>query len=78
MPFPPLPADLMLVGPWRPRTVSGMVEKEALVGLARATAGRVRVQDVGAFGAEPAHLSVGAQLWWTGARPGARLCCPRT
>ena len=75
-PFPPLPADLMPVEPWRPRTLPGVIEAEALAGAARATAGRVQTQDMANFESDSSAWSGGAQLWWVLARPGARLTIP--
>ena len=75
-PFPPLPTDLLPLPPWRPEQVPGLLEAEALAGAARATAGRLEVQDMGAFERDSATWSDGRQLWWVGARPGARLVLP--
>jgi hypothetical protein len=72
-PFPALPADLIPLPPWEPRTIEGMIEGEALAASARATAGEVRVQDMANFESERATWSGGAQLWWVEASPGARL-----
>ena len=72
-PFPALPSDLLPVAPWRPRKAEGMIEAEELVRTARATAGRVIVQDMGDFETESAWWSQGKQLWWVEARAGARL-----
>ena len=71
--FPPLPADLMPVEPWRPRKLAGLIEGEALVSTARATAGKVQVQDMAHFETGTASWSEGGQLWWVEGRPGARL-----
>ncbi len=72
-PFPPLPAELLPVPPWTPRKIGGLVEGEALAAGARATSGTVAAQDMAAFEGDSATWSGGAQLWWTEARPGARL-----
>jgi hypothetical protein len=72
-PFPPLPADLMPVEPWRPRKTAGLIEAEELVGAARVTAGELQVQEMGPFETESASWSGGKQLWWVEGRPGARL-----
>ncbi len=72
-PFPPLPADLLPAAPWRPAKVPGVIEGEALVAGARATAGEVRAQDLGAYDSDTTSWSDGGQLWWVGGRPGARL-----
>ena len=72
-PFPPLPADLMPLPPWEPRTIEGMIEGESLVSTARVTAGEVRLQDMANFEREGASWSDGVQLWWVEARPGARM-----
>jgi hypothetical protein len=75
-PFPPLPAELLPVPPWTPRTIPGLLEAEELHGAASATAGRLLVQDMGAFEGDSATWSQGKQLWWVEARPGARLTLP--
>jgi hypothetical protein len=75
-PFPPLPTDLMPVEPWRPTRVEGMIEAEALVTAARATAGRVITQDMGDFTTATTEWSQARQLWWVESRPGARLTIP--
>ena len=72
-PFPPLPAALMPLPPWTPRTIEGLIEGESLAATARATAGEVRVQDMANFEREGVSWSGGAQLWWVEAEPGARL-----
>jgi hypothetical protein len=53
-----------------------VIEGEALVAAARATAGRVQAQDMGAFESEARTWSGAAQLWWVESRPGARLTIP--
>lgn len=75
-PFPALPADLLPVPPWRPRRTAGMIEAESLAVAARATAGRVIVQDMGPFETATASWSGGRQLWWVESRAGARLTLP--
>jgi hypothetical protein len=75
-PFPALPAELLPAEPWRPSRVPGIVEGEALVAEARATAGRVEAQDMSTFESDSASWSDGRQLWWVLARPGARLTLP--
>ena len=63
--------------PWRPRSITGLVEAESLVGAARATAGRVTTQGMGDFETSDGRFwSGGAQLWWVESRPGARLTLP--
>lgn len=75
-PFPPLPAELLPAEPWRARRIPGVIEGEALVGAARATAGKVQVQDMGVFESGTRTWSDAAQLWWVEGRPGARLTIP--
>jgi hypothetical protein len=75
-PFPPLPADLLPLEPWRPRKLAGVLDAEDLLGEARATGGRLEVQDMGGFESATATWSQARQLWWVGARPGARLTLP--
>lgn len=72
-PFPPLPADLLPAAPWQPQRVPGLIEGESLAATARATAGRVEVQDMSSFESDSASWSDARQLWWVGASPGARL-----
>ena len=72
-PFPPLPSDLLPAALWKPTVTPGMIEGEALVPTSRTTAGQVRVQDMGPFERDTVAWSGAAQLWWTEARPGARL-----
>jgi D-arabinan exo alpha-(1,3)/(1,5)-arabinofuranosidase (non-reducing end) len=71
--FPRLPDELMPLEPWRPSRITGMIEGEDLVPGARATVGKVSVQDLAAFESDSATWSGGKQLWWVEARPGARL-----
>ncbi|MCB9286533.1 MAG: DUF2961 domain-containing protein [Lewinellaceae bacterium] len=68
-PFPPLPDQLMPLS----AIASPSIEAEALLEQARATAGQLRVQDMGTFKGE---WSVGAQLWWVEATAGASLALP--
>jgi hypothetical protein len=75
-PFPALPADLMPAEPWRPARVPGLVEGEALLAGARATAGRLEAQDLSSFEGDSSTWSDARQLWWVGGRPGARLTLP--
>ena len=75
-PFPALPRRLLPAEPWRPRRIAGVIEGEALVGGARATAGSVREQDLGGFESETRSWSDARQLWWVESRPGARLTLP--
>jgi hypothetical protein len=75
-PFPPLPADLMPVEPWKPTKVEGMIEGEDLVSGARATAGKAQAQDMASFERDSATWSGVRQLWWVEAGPGARLTLP--
>jgi hypothetical protein len=72
-PFPPLPGDLLPLEPWRPRTIEGMIEGEALAATARASAGEVRLQDMANFERQDTSWSGGVQLWWVDGRPGSRL-----
>lgn len=67
--FPRLPANLVPGN----RISTPEIEAESLLETARATGGRVEVQDLsgfdGAWGGD-------AQLWWVGAEPGDRLTLP--
>ena len=67
-PFPPLPADLMPGEPWRARSFPGMIEGEALIAGASATAGQLRVQHM-----DTDAWSQAQQLWWVESKAGARL-----
>jgi hypothetical protein len=75
-PFPPLPAALLPAPAYVPSHVPGLLEGEALLRDARATAGALRVQDLTDFQGDSAAWSGGEQLWWVEARPGARLTLP--
>jgi hypothetical protein len=72
-PFPPLPADLLPVPPWKPTKVQGMIEAEELLPGARVTRGKLQAQDMASFERDSATWSGGRQLWWVEAGPGARL-----
>ena len=68
-PFPPLPEQLLpLTGMRAPE-----LEAETLAGAARASGGRVEVQEMTPF---DGTWSGAAQLWWVEARPGDRLTLP--
>ena len=67
--FPALPAALLPLS----RVTVPAIEAEALVSEARATGGRVEVQDMSGF---EATWGGDAQLWWVLARPGQRLTLP--
>jgi hypothetical protein len=75
-PFPALPTDLMPARRWTPRTIPGMLEGEAMVRAATATAGRVIEQDMATFETAFATWSASRQLWWVESRQGARLTLP--
>ena len=75
-PFPPLPAELLPLVPAPPERIPGMVEAEAALARARATAGAVRLQDMSDWELDSARWSGGTQLWWVEAAQGARLTMP--
>lgn len=68
-PFPPLPDELL---PLR-RITAPDREAESLQGAARASGGRLDLQDMSEF---EGTWGGGAQLWWIDARPGDRLTLP--
>jgi hypothetical protein len=68
-PFPALGHPLL---PSR-RVTEPEIEAEALLGAARASGGRLEIQDMSEFGG---HWGGDAQLWWVEARPGDRLTLP--
>jgi len=73
-PYPVLPLSQRL-GHWNEADladashIEGVIEAEQLAVLAK-TAGDVRPQDMSHY---PGHWSGGKQLWWTGAKVGAKL-----
>lgn len=72
-PFPPLPKGLLPAPLWTPRKLTGWIEAEELLESATATAGELRVQDMGPFESDTATWSQSKQLWWVLASPGARM-----
>ena len=74
--FPPLPINLLPDSTGGVARFAGVIEAESLIGEARATAGTVQSQDMAEWESDSAAWSGGAQLWWTLARPGARLSLP--
>jgi hypothetical protein len=75
-PFPPLPAELLPIVPAPPDTIAGMLEAEAALAQARATAGTVRLQEMSEWEVDSTRWSGATQLWWVEARQGARLTLP--
>ena len=76
-PFPALPSDLL------PDSTSiqilripGAIEAEALLAEAHVTDGKLQGQDMGEWEADSGRWSGGTHLWWTLAKPGARLTLP--
>lgn len=68
-PFPPLPEHRVPLS----QLASPAIEAESLLDRARATGGRLEVQEMSSFGD---GWSADAQLWWVEASPGHRLTLP--
>ena len=77
-PFPALPTRLMPAEPWTPLRITGLIEAEGLLSVAKVTAGELRVQDMGEWENDSTGWGGGRQLWWVESRAGARLTIPIT
>ena len=75
-PFPPLPAQLMPVEPWKPLRITGLIEAESLLTAAGVTAGELRVQDMSEWESDLTGWGGGSQLWWVESTQGARMTLP--
>ena len=74
--FPALPAVLVAATPWMPVRPAELVEGEALLAVAKVSAGKLQAQDMSEWESDSSGWGGGEQLWWTEAKPGARLTLP--
>ena len=64
--FPALPAVLLPTSPWMPVRPAELIEGEALLAVAKVSAGKTASAGMSEWGSDSSGWGGGEQLWWTG------------